>query len=91
MRMYDIKKYYSHPVSLLKFEGVIVTQWPEVRALIELTLHYLPYYNSVGFDIATTDDGPIILEINTGAGINLSQTGKYGLENFFLNNNEKKC
>ena len=36
----------------------------------------MPYYKSVGFDIATTNNGPVIVEINTGAGIGLSQMGK---------------
>lgn len=48
----------------------------------------MPYFKSVGFDIAITTEGPIIVEINTGAGIYLSQMGKeYGLADVFLENN----
>ena len=54
------------------------------KVLVGKVLNYLPYYNSVGFDVATTNDGPVIIEINTGAGVYLSQMGKdYGLESLF--------
>lgn len=85
MRMYDFHKYYEHPDSHIKFEGVIVTQWQEVKSVVEKTMKFLPYYKSVGFDVATTDKGPVIIEINTGAGIGLSQMGKEnGLSNCFI-------
>ena len=84
MREYDITHYYEHPDSHIKFKDVAVPLWPEVKRLVEKTSSYLPYYSSVGFDIATTDEGPVIIEINTGAGIYLSQMGKeYGLRRFF--------
>lgn len=86
LREYDLTHYTEHPDSHIKFENTLVAQWPEVKALVEKTLKYLPYYKSVGFDVATTIEGPVIIEINTGAGIYLSQMGKdYGLSKFFLN------
>ena len=84
MREYDLRHYMEHPDSHLKFENTYVTQWPDVKALVEKTLKYLPYYQSVGFDVATTNEGPVIIEINTGAGVYLSQMGKeIGLKDFF--------
>ena len=84
MRIYDINKYYEHPDSKKKFKGFKVAQWDEIKELVNKTMQFLPYYTSVGFDIATTDEGPIIIEINTGAGIGLSQIGKeYGLADVF--------
>ena len=84
LRMYNTEKFYKHPDSGVEFKGTTITQWPEVKKLVEKTLLYLPYYNSIGFDIAITNNGPVILEINTGAGINLTQMGKkIGLEKFF--------
>ncbi len=74
----------EHPDSHLKFDGTFVTQWSEVKSIVERTLKYLPYFKSVGFDVATTNDGPVIIEINTGAGVYLSQMGKeYGLRKSF--------
>ena len=51
-------------------------QWPAIKQLVEKTVKLLPYYNSVGFDVATTVDGPVIIEINTGTGVYASQMGK---------------
>lgn len=87
MKMYStVEHFYEHPNSHVKFKNVKVTQWPDVKRVVEKTLKYMPYYKSVGFDVATTENGPVILEINTGAGINLSQMGKeYGLARFFIN------
>lgn len=84
MREYDLNHYTEHPDSHLKFKDTYVAQWPEIKYIVEKTLKYLPYYQSVGFDIATTNAGPVIIEINTGAGIYLSQMGKeIGLRDYF--------
>jgi len=85
LKMYStIERFYEHPDSHIQFDGVVVPRWSDIVSIVEKTLRYLPYYKSVGFDIATTDNGPVILEINTGAGINLSQMGKeIGLEKEF--------
>lgn len=84
LREYDLKHYEEHPDSRLKFNNVLVTQWPAVKNLMEKTLKFLPYYQSVGFDVATINNGPVIIEINTGVGIYLSQMGKeYGLKSSF--------
>lgn len=84
MRMYDINHYYEHPDSNLKFKGEYIPQWFRVKELIMDIMVKFPYFKSVGFDIAITDNGPVIVEINTGAGIGLSQMGKeYGLIDIF--------
>lgn len=85
-REYDLTKYFEHPDTHVRFADVKVHQWLEVRAIVEKTIHFLPYYKSVGFDVATTDNGPVIIEINTGSGVYLSQMGKeYGLRDYFVN------
>lgn len=84
MREYDLSRYEQHPDSQLKFKGVTVPQWQAAKKLVEDVCKYIPYYNSVGFDVATTVNGPVIIEINTGAAIYLSQMGKEeGLANVF--------
>ena len=86
IREYNLNKFYEHPDSKKKFGGVLVEQWPAVKELVLRTLKFLPEYRSVGFDVVTTEDGPCIIEINTGAGIYLSQMGKEkGLADYFGN------
>ena len=76
MREYDLQHYYKHPGSGIAFADHKCSQWPQVKGLVEKVLKVMPYYKSVGFDVATTPSGPVIIEINTGAGIYLSQMGK---------------
>ena len=75
LREYDLTKYYEHPDTKIKFKDYQVPMWPAVKELVERTSRMLPYYNSVGFDVATTVDGPVIIEINSGTGVYASQMG----------------
>ena len=88
LREYDLTKYYEHPDTKVVFKDYLVPQWPAVRQLVEKTVKLLPYYNSVGFDVASTEDGPVIIEINTGTGVYASQMGKkVGIANQFKTEN----
>ena len=83
-RRFDPTKYEEHPDSHLRFEGVQIPQWDEIKQLVYKTLLLLPPYFSVGFDIVTTENGPLILEINSGAGMDLAQVGKnWGIADVF--------
>jgi Ni,Fe-hydrogenase I large subunit len=84
MRKYDIEHYTEHPDTHEKFCGQIVPMWNEAKAVVECCMRYMPYYGSVGYDVAISKDGPLIVEINTGAGIGLSQIGmERGLARIF--------
>ena len=83
-RRFDPISYSSHPDSGLTFKNVQVPQWEDIKNLVYRTLSFLPQYRSLGFDIVTSPDGPIILEINIGAGMDLAQVGKeYGIAHCF--------
>jgi glutathione synthase/RimK-type ligase-like ATP-grasp enzyme len=89
-RRFDPIKYVEHPDSHLTFEGVQIPQWQEIKQLVFHTLTLLPPYFSVGFDIVTTDNGPLVLEINTGAGMDLAQVGKdWGIADAFYSMPQK--
>ena len=75
-RRFDSKKYLYHPDSGFEFNGVQVPQWEQIKKLVLKTVAFLPQFRSLGFDIVTTTYGPIVLEINTGAGMDLAQIGK---------------
>lgn len=75
-RLFDTVKFFEHPSSGIRFSGTIIPGWKDIIELVERTLQYLPYYKSVGFDIVTTDNGPVIIEINTGCGMGIAQMGK---------------
>ena len=84
-RNYDPTVFYEHPSSGVPFKGTKVPGWNEILALVKRTMRCLPYYKSVGFDIVTTDNGPVIIEINTGCGMDIAQMGKkYGIADKFV-------
>lgn len=92
IREYDLNRFYEHPDSHIKFKDVFVEQWPQVKQIVIDTMRVFPPYRSVGFDVVTTDHGPVIIEINTGAGIYLSQMGKErGLADYFGESIKKYC
>jgi len=92
IREYNLNKFYEHPDSHKQFNGIEVTQWPQVKELVLRTLKVFPPYRSLGFDVATTNQGPVIIEINTGAGIYLSQMGKeIGLAHYFGDSIKRHC
>lgn len=83
-RRFEAKRYDVHPDSGMLFRGVEVPQWDEIKKVVFDTLTVFPPYRSVGFDIVTTPIGPVVLEINTGAGMDLAQVGKeYGIAKVF--------
>ena len=85
LRMYDTNVYQFHPDTNICFAGRRINEWESVIALVNKTLNVLPVFHSLGFDIAISEDGPIIIEINTGAGMFLAQAGRpYGFGKKFL-------
>lgn len=84
MREYDLTKYYEHPDTRIKFAHVVIPQWPEIKELIYRVSSLLPPFKEIGWDIAITMDGPVIVELNTGTGVYSVQMGpKYGVAKAF--------
>jgi hypothetical protein len=86
MREYDLTKYYEHPDTKVQFAHVIIPQWPAIKELIDHVGALLPPFREIGWDIALTPDGPVIVELNTGTGVYSVQMGpKYGIAKAFKN------
>ena len=75
MREYDLTHYYEHPDTKIKFAHVIIPQWPAIKDLIYHVSSLLPPFREIGWDIALTPDGPVIVELNTGTGVYSVQMG----------------
>lgn len=79
-RMFDFERCTEHPDTKETFTGRMIPMWTEAKAVVERCMRFMPYFGSVGYDIAISKEGPLVVEINTGAGIGLSQIGmEYGL------------
>lgn len=63
---YDKKgiEYTEHPTSRFRFEGFKIPFWKEVIALAEDAQRTLSYNKLLGQDIAVTEEGPVLIELN---------------------------
>lgn len=70
-----------HPVSGVKYEGYQIPFWNDIVALVE-GMHrlYFKGFLLIGWDIALTDDGPVVLEINSNPCTKMAQIANGGLQ-----------
>lgn len=70
----------KHPVSNVVFEGYQLPYWNEVKELVEAA--HKQFYNiqSIGWDVAITPNGPILIEGNDNWEIDTPQSIESGLK-----------
>ena len=69
----SLKWYENHPDSGEPIKDIVVPRWEEIRTSILNKAGKLPQLKYIGWDIAVTDDGFIVLEGNDGPDIKLHQ------------------
>lgn len=57
----DIEK---HPDSGTQLNGVVIENWEKIKADVIRFQQAMPWCKAAGWDIAITDDGPVIIEVN---------------------------
>lgn len=65
---YDHKKYVTHPLTNRQIKGFEIPMWDEVKALLEKAAARVPEIGFVGWDIAITPNGPLLIEGNHDGG-----------------------
>ena len=63
----------SHPATGARIEGRRLPLWPETVALVERAHALFPDRVMLGFDVAITDRGPVIIEGNVQSGCDMIQ------------------
>lgn len=61
---YNGEVFFKHPDTNVTFLGFEIPMWTECIKLIEEAAEILPEIPIIGFDIAITDNGPVIVEVN---------------------------
>lgn len=82
---YSTDEFRSHPETGFRFEGQMIERWDEVRDIIlatALKFHRLIY---VGWDVAITNEGVLIIEGNFNPSIYAHQVGGPGLADIICN------
>lgn len=53
-----------HPDSKSQLEGVVIDNWQSIKKDVERFQQAFPFCKAAGWDIAITDDGPVVIEVN---------------------------
>lgn len=69
-----------HPVTNFKIKGFQIPYWKEVLELVSNAAKVIPSVGYIGWDIAITNEGPILIEGNTSPGYKFYQLESH-LEN----------
>ncbi len=65
---YQERVFQYHPISGQKFKGFQIPYWNELIAMVKAAAKVVPEVRYVGWDIAISDDGPVIVEGNNDPG-----------------------
>ena len=60
----DLTKIESHPDSQVQLKGVKIDNWESITKKVLDFQKKLPFVKAAGWDIAITDHGPVIIEVN---------------------------
>ena len=60
-KMTEIEK---HPDSGNQLNGVLIENWQAIKEEVKMFQQSFPYCKAAGWDIAITDDGPVVIEVN---------------------------
>lgn len=65
----DYTRYPKHPDTGCQIEGVQIPMWEEAKAMVEELAMKFDHLQLIGWDLALTDKGWVIVEINSSPGI----------------------
>lgn len=60
----NIKDIDCHPDSGNQLNGVVIDNWQAIKEEVKKYQQAFPYCKAAGWDIAITDDGPVVIEVN---------------------------
>lgn len=65
---YGHKLYKQHPYSSKTFVNYVIPYWSETIKMLSKACQKVPQVGYIGWDVAITNDGPVIIEGNTSPG-----------------------
>lgn len=75
------KEIEIHPDSKYQLNGVIIDNWESIKEEVKKFQKAFPYCKAAGWDIAITDNGPVVVEINDS----WDATGQYFIQKGWRN------
>ena len=77
---FNKKAELCHPVSHVKYEGYKLPYWEEVMKLVKDAHKVFSGLSSAGWDVAITEKGPVIIELNMEYSLKGFQTANGGIK-----------
>lgn len=59
-----IKEITHHPDNGSPIEGVVIHNWESIKSQVKDFQQSFPFIKAAGWDIAVTDEGPLVIEVN---------------------------
>ena len=60
----DVIPIEKHPDSGVQLNGLVIEHWDEIKNIVMGWQAQIPYLKTIGWDVALTENGPVIVEIN---------------------------
>ena len=73
-----IRDYETHPVTGVRFKGFQIPFWQETIDMMRDAVPQAWYISNIGWDVAITNHGPLLVEANTIPGFNTAQYRGFG-------------
>ena len=71
-------EYKVHPMTGVAFQGIQLKHWDETIEMMKRAVPLGSKISNIGWDVALTEDGPVLIEANTIPGFNTAQYSGYG-------------
>ena len=82
---HPVDRFLSHPDTNVEFNGILLPYKEEISKLIKRITEIIPSCEYLGMDIAFSINGPIIIEVNPGFGIDHVQISlQKGIKDFLV-------
>ncbi|NPD66307.1 hypothetical protein HN018_23535 (plasmid) [Lichenicola cladoniae] len=64
---------FDHPETGKRLVGAVLPDWPQLLDVVQRAARTFPGVRTQSWDVALTDNGPVLLEVNWGGDLNLAQ------------------
>lgn len=81
---YDKTRATKHPDTGVVFEGQVIPMYKEAINIVKNMHEFLPEVHAIGWDVAITEEGPLVVEGNDNWEITLPQALSRGMKKEFL-------
>lgn len=73
-----MEEYTVHPMTGVAFKGLQLNHWDKTLEMLKRAVPLGKKISNIGWDVAITKDGPVLIEANTIPGFNTAQYAGYG-------------